>query len=201
MEERQILFAHEPGRKPLVAIRRMLIHSSIRELEQLGYYEKYCSVIGPANLARINELIGPGAMPAELALEHYRACDRLGLSDQQIYAAGLHAGENIADALLVASRQLGPSAERSAWDMIAAFYRMSKRIYDGGSVQYVKLSSNTLQIEYRENPLFSVRYYRIAYDGFIRRAFENVGVQVTEFRLTTYRPEGAEIEARIRWKE
>jgi len=199
MEGRQILFPHEPNPKPLMGVRRMLIHSSIRELQQLGVYERYCTLISPKSLAQISELIGPGSMPADLALEHYRACDQLGLSDEQIYAAGLRAGDNIGDALLVASKQLGAGAERSAWDMIGAFYRMSRRIYEGASVQYVKLGSNLLQIENRLNPLFSVRYYRVAYGGFIRQGFSKVGINVDDFRLSAYRPDHAEIDARIRW--
>jgi hypothetical protein len=201
MEARQVIFPHEPNPSPLTAVRRMLVHSSIRELQQLGHYERYCTLISPQSLAHITELIGPGSMPVDLALEHYRACDQLGLSDDQIYAAGLRAGENIGDALLVASKQLGSGTERSAWDVIGAFYRMSRRIYEGGSVQYVKLGSNALQIENRLNPLFSIHYYRIAYGGFIRQGFSKVGINVTEFRLTSYRPAHAEIDARVRWTE
>jgi len=201
MEVRHILFPHDPNAKPLTAVRRMLIHSSIREIQQLGYYERYCNLIRPQSLAQISELIGPGSMPIDLALEHYRACDELLLSEEQIYTAGLRAGDNIGDALLVASKQLSSGPERSTRDMIGAFYRMSRRIYEGGSVQYVKLGSNVLQIENRLNPLFSVRYYRVAYGGFIRQGFSKVGIDVDNFRLSPYRPEHAEIDARIRWRE
>ena len=200
MGERQIIFPHDPSAKPLTAVRRMLIHSSIKEIQQLGFYEQYCSQISPESLVQIYELIGPGSMPIDLALEHYRACDQLGLSDQQIYTFGLRAGENIGDALLVASKH-GSSGDRSAWDLVGAFYRMSRRIYDGGSVQYVKLDENTLTIENKLNPLFSVRYYRVAYGGFIHRAFSKIGLKVIDFKLSPYRAEHAGIDARIRWKE
>jgi hypothetical protein len=200
MEQREVLFPHEPTRKPLTAVRRMLVHSSITELERLGYFERYSQLIRPESLARIKELIGPGSMPADLALEHYEACDQLGLSDDAIYAAGVRAGEKIGDALLVASAQVGPMADHTAWTLVGAFYRMSRRIYEGGSAQYVKLGPNTLQIEYRDNPLFSVRYYRVAYGGFLRQAFKSVGLEINDFVLSPYRRERAEIEARLRWK-
>jgi hypothetical protein len=179
----------------------MLVHSSIRELQQLGFYDRYCALMRPESLAQISELIGPGSMPVDLAVEHYRACDDIGLSEEQVYTAGLRAGDNIGDALMVASKQLSSGAERSTWEMIGAFYRMSRRIYEGASVQYVKLGSNVLQIENRFNPLFSVRYYRVAYGGFIRQAFHKVGIEVDNVRLSPYRPEHAEIDARIRWNE
>lgn len=201
MEDRQVVFPHDASAKPLSAVRRLLIHSSIREIEQVGFYERYRELIRPESLGQIFELIGPGSMPVDIALEHYRACDQLGLSDEQIYTFGLRAGENIGDALLVANKQLGQTGERSAWDLVGAFYRMSRRIYEGGSVQYVKLGPTTLQIENKLNPLFSVRYYRVAYGGFIHRAFGKIGLRVADFRLSPYRPEHAEIEARIRWKD
>jgi hypothetical protein len=179
----------------------MLIHGSITELEQLGYYERYRDAIDPASLARIRELIGPGSMPIDLALGHYKACDQLGLTDEQIYAVGLRAGERVGDALLVKSAQTGTSgSERSPWNIVLAFHRMSRRIYDGSSVQYVKLGPNTLLMEYKENHLFSVRYYRVAQAGFVRSAFSIVGVEIKDFKLSPYRPEHAEIEARMSWK-
>ena len=200
MDEQEILFPHEPDAAPVTAVRRMLVHSSIREIQQLGYYEKYCDLIPPPSLEKIVELIGPGSMPIELALDHYKACDGIGLSDEMIYEAGVRAGENLGDALMVASKQLATSSENGAWGMIGAFYRMSRRIYDGGSSQYTKLGPNSLQIEYKLNPLFSMRYYRIAYGGFIHRAFGNAGLAVEDFRLSAYAPRHAEIIARVRWK-
>ncbi|HET6339988.1 MAG TPA: hypothetical protein VFG30_42560 [Polyangiales bacterium] len=199
METPELLFPHEANLKPLTAVRRMLVHSSITELEQLGYYERYCRIISPTSLAQIKELIGPGLMAVELALDHYRACDALDLTDEQIHAAGLRAGEKIGDALLVASAQVSASAEGAVWSVIGAFYRMSRRIYEGGSAQYVKLGPKSLLIEYKANPLFSVRYYRVAYAGFMRRTFGSVGLKIKDFTLSSYRREHAEIEVRMSW--
>lgn len=195
----EILFPHDPNPKPLTAVRRMLVHSSITELEALGYYERYSELVRPASLAQIKELIGPGSMPIELALEHYQACDALGLADEQIYAAGVRAGEKIGDALLVASQQVTQDAS-AAWSLVGAFYRMSKRIYEGGSAQYVKVGPKTLMIEYKQNNLFSIRYYRIAYGGFLRTTFSSVGFVVKDFTLSQYRRQNAEIEARLTWE-
>jgi len=102
--------------------------------------------------------------------------------------------------LMIASKQLATSSESGAWSVIGAFYRMSRRIYDGGSAQYVRLGPNSLQIEYKMNPLFSIRYYRVAYGGFIHRAFAKAGLEVEDFRLSAYAPRQGEIVARIQFQ-
>jgi hypothetical protein len=179
----------------------MLVHSSIAELRAAGLYDQYCALIGADSLASINELIGPGWMPVELVLAHYGACEKTGQSESQVYAAGLRAGEKMGDALLIAGGRSGVGpVERTAWDMIGAFSRMGRRLYDGGSSQYVKVGPNTLVIEYKENPLFSFAYYRIAHGGFMRQTFGSVGVPITSFTMSAYRPQGAQIESRMTWK-
>jgi hypothetical protein len=177
----------------------MLIHTSIAELKELGVYDHYCSLIAPESLSAISELIGPGWMPARLALEHYRTCDKLGLRDEQIHDAGLNAGEKMGDALLIATKAEA-TADRSPWAMIGAFARMGRRVYEGSSSQYVKLGSNQLEVENVGNPMFSVRYYRVGHCGFMSKAFSSLGVDVTEVKLSTYRSGGAEIDVRLTWK-
>lgn len=193
---REILVPHDESRGPLSAVRRMLVHSSISELQQLGVYERYCELVDRAALARINQLIGPGWMPVELALAHYDACDQLRLSDAIVTAAGVRAGENLSSALLVAG--LGVQ-DRSPWSFIGAFSRMGRRIYEGGSAQYVKLGEKILEIEHVRNPLFSFHYYRVAHGGFLRKSFGSLGADIHEVTFAPYRAEG-QIEVRLSWR-
>ena len=195
---REIIVPHDLSRGPLIAVRRMLVHSSIAELGTFGFYERYCQIIDRASLERIGELIGPGWMPVELALENYRACDALQLKDEAILDAGIRAGDKMGGALLVAGAQ--PQVEvkdRSPWPLLQAFARMGRRIYDGASAQYVKAASNTLRIEYLGNPLFAFHYYRVAHCGFLRQAFRSLSVEVDDVTLTPYRADKASIDVRI----
>jgi hypothetical protein len=195
---REIVVPHELSRGPLVAVRRMLVHSSIAELGAVGLYDGYCQIVDRGSLERIRELIGPGWMPVELALEHYSACDRLQLSDEAILAAGMRAGDKMGSALLVAGAQPQiESKDRSPWPLLQAFARMGRRIYDGASAQYVKAASNTLRIEYYGNPLFAFHYYRVAHCGFLRQAFRALNVDVGDVTLTPYRADKASIDVRI----
>lgn len=197
----EILVPHDPARGRLTAVRRMLVHSSISGLQADGLYERYVSNLSPSSLAAINALIGPGWMPVKLVLEHYTACDQLGLREQEIVANGLRAGEEMGNALLLANNQAGAStAEASAWSKILAFSRMGRRIHEGSSSQYVKLGDTALLIEHRDNPLFSIAYYRTAHLGFLRNTFNRVGIHITDLKLSPYRSAGAQTEVRVSWK-
>lgn len=201
-ETREVLVPHDPTRGPVVSVRRMLVHSSIAELRQSNVYDRYCSLIEPASLARISELIGPGFLPVELALEHWGACDRLGLSDDQILAIGENAGEKMKDALLVAARSTGAeqSAERAPWALIPAYARMDRRLYEGGSTQYVRLGPKQVQVEHAGNMLFAIRYWRTAHVGFMRTAFGSLGVEISDVKLSPYRSDAGQTEVRLTWR-
>ena len=197
---REVIIPHDPSRGPLTAVRRMLVHSSIAELQVLGVYDRYCECIDRASLERIHELIGPGWMPIELALEHYGACDKLKLSDQFIVDAGQRSGENVGDALLVAGARTGVRAkDRSPWSFVGAFSRMGRRIFEGGSSQYVKIGPRTLQIEHLRNPLFAFHYYRHAHTGFLRKSFGSLGVEISDVSYSAYHSDKAQIDFRITW--
>jgi hypothetical protein len=201
METREVVIPHDPKRGPLIAVRRMLIHSSIAELIRLGLYTSYCDQISSDSLERINELLGPGWMPLELALAHYGACDKLGLEAKEIELLGSRAGAKIGDLLLPKTPQGGSQVEQQdLWKITGAFSRMQHRIYDGGSSQYSKLGPKKLLIEYKNNPLFAIDYYRSAYTGFMRSAFGSLGIDIADIQLSAHRVQGAQTDARFTWK-
>jgi hypothetical protein len=195
---KEIVVPHDLSRGPLAAVRRMLIHSSIAELGELGLYERYSEMIDRGCLERIKELIGPGWMPVELAVAHYRACDRLQLSDEIVLQAGKRAGVKMGSALLVAGAQPQVEAkDRSPWPLLPAFARMGRRIYDGASAQYVKTGPNTLQIEHIRNPLFAFHYYCVAHGGFLSQAFRSLSIDVGDVTFATFRTSVDSIDVRI----
>ena len=192
-EQREILIPHDLSGGPLTALRRMLVQSSIAELKELGLYERYCKAIDPASFAGITDHIGPGWIPVELALAHYRACDALGLSDEQLGVLGGRAGQTLANSLLVAGPKVSP------WVAIHAFWRMGRRINEGSSAQYVKLGPTRLQIETLGNPLHTIAYYRLASFGFYRSAFGALGVNVRDVKIMSFRPQAGALDMRITW--
>jgi hypothetical protein len=197
----EIVIPHELERGPLVGVRRMLVLSSIAELKDVGLYDRYCACIDSRCLTQITEMIGPGWMPVELAKQHYEACDRLPLSDAQIEEMGVRAGDKMSSSLLVAGAQGARTAgDRDPWELVGAYSRMGRRIYEGSSSQYVKVAPNKLLIEHVGNPLFAIRYFRTAHASFMRGTFRSLGVDILDLSYSAYRPEKPQIEARLTWK-
>lgn len=197
---REIIIPHDLTRGPVRAVRRMLVHSSIAEIQQLGLYDEYRANIDKATLEHILELIGPGWMPVELAQAHYGACNRLSLSDEQIHAAGLRAGEKMGSQLIVGAQISSLPSERSAWELIAAFSRMGRRMHEGGSTQYLKLGPSKLQIEHVGNPLFAERYYRLGHGGFMYQTFKSVGIDVIDAKVSNFRADKLLFDVTLTWK-
>lgn len=196
---REILIPHDRSRGELRAVRRMLVQSSIAELKLIDCYERYCAHIEQESLREITEQIGPGWLSVELAMAHYRACDAAGIDDAQLEHLGATAGEKLARTLTVTASG-GPEGARSPWSLVGAFARLGKRIYDGGSIQYVKLGPSELLIENIGNPLFSIRYYRVAHLAFMRSSFATLGANVVEAKITNFRATGAMIEVSLAWQ-
>jgi len=197
----EVIVPHDPGRGPLLGVRRMLVLSSIAGLEEVGLYDRYSAHIDSTTLTSILEMIGPGWMPVELAKSHYEACDRMQLTDAQIQEMGFRAGNKMSGSLLVAGTQApGGTAERSPWELVGAYSRMGRRIYEGSSSQYVKLGPNKLLIEHIGNPLFSIHYFRLAHSSFMRGTFRSLGVEIADVIYSPYRPDPPRIEARLAWK-
>ena len=197
----EIIVPHDPARRELTAVRRVLIQSSLAELKTLGVYERYCASMDPSVLAEMTSLVGPGWVPLEFVLAHYEACDQLQLDDEPIRAAGSRTAENVQRALLANGVQAGdPGLMELPWSMLGAFARMGKRVYEGSSSQYVKIGRKRLLIENVGNPLYGFRYYRIAHAGFIHAAFGKLGVKVVDVSLAPYQSAGAVMETRITWR-
>lgn len=178
----------------------MLVQHSLLELLRLGVHDLYTRTVDPKALTAIGESVGPGWMPMTLALEHYRACDELGLSDDQIEAQGNAVGRKLQDALFVSpgkTSSVAPSI--SPWSSVDTLARIGRRIYLGGSAEYVKLAENELQIESVGNLLFEHRYFRMMHLCLLRCALSAIGLSGVNGEVTHSRREPSAVEVRVTW--
>jgi len=195
-----VLVPHDPTRGPLTAIRRVIVHSSVGELKERGLFPTYSKLAGDALVREITDSIGPGWLPIELALAHYRACDDLNLSDATLHQLGERSCEKVKGTLFpVEAQAVRGAAEQDVWAGAAALARMGRRIYEGGSAQYTRVGPSELAIEHVNNSLFSVRYYRVAHVGFLTAAFRDFGVKDVQVKLTTHTRKDVLTKVAIRW--
>jgi hypothetical protein len=196
---REVIVPHELSVGPLTAVRRVLIQSSLASLQDLGHFDRYRAAIEPDILAQLTDAIGPGWVPVELALAHYRACDALKLNATEMSLLGGRVGERVQSALLVLSKSMVDQPALAPWPAMSAFARMRRRMLQGSSSEYVKVSHTELLIEILDNVLLGVPYYRGAFASWLCAALRGLGVEVTTARISSYRKDGMAVEIRLSW--
>jgi hypothetical protein len=196
---REILIPHAPTAMPLTAVRNVFIQSSLAGLRANGYYERYVQLIDPAVLSELLSSLAPGWIPVALATAHYEACDGLMLSSQQLTEIGSQVGERLQESVLVSSAKRVRDADFDMWDVMLSLHRMWARLYQGGSVQVVKLGAREKLIETRGFSLFRFHYYRQTSLCAIAAAYRSLGAELTSVKIVSYSAKTHEMVVRASW--
>ncbi len=196
---REIIIPHEPGAGPVTAIRNLVLQSSLKELEMGGYFERYKTLIDPAVLHELTSNVGPAWIAADLALQHYKACDDLGLTTEEFLALGKRVGDRIQDATIVSPAKKARDASFDVWGTMRQFHRIWARIYVGGSVQVVKGGPKKLLLEQLGFPFNRYNYYRLATVATVRATYTSVGIRITQVKVASYDPKRNEVVIQAEW--
>jgi hypothetical protein len=178
----------------------VIIQSSLAELKTHGHYEAYTKRIDPGLLEQLLFSVAPGWIPVELAFAHYDACERLGLSDKDFAAMGRSVGDRVQETVLVSARKKAQEPAHDLLQSIGSLGRMYPRLFQGGSVQVVKVGPKTLLYEERGFRLNCFHYYRQGHVAAVRAAHEALGAKIVDLRALGYKPALDELVLRIEWQ-
>lgn len=198
-ESREIVVAHDPNAGPVTAVRNVVLQASLAELRAHGCYERYSKLVAPEVLEQLNTNIAPTWVPVELALAHYAACDELGLSAEDFAALGQGVGDRVQDTVLVSSAKKVPVEGVDLWKVEAQLHRMWPRVFQGGSVQVVKLGPKLKLLEQRGFRLTQFQYYRQAHLAAIRASHIALGAHITTLKVDSYNAARDEVVVRVAW--
>jgi hypothetical protein len=198
-ETREIVTPHDPNAGPVTAIRNVVIQSSLAELKAHGHYERYTPLIAPDALEQLTANVGPGWVALQLALLHYEACDKLGLSPEQFSELGAGVGDRVQDTVLVSSAKKERPDNTDPWQFEGQLHRMWPRVFQGGSVQVVKLNAKCKLLEERGFVLTRYHYYRQAHLAALRAAHTALGTSVSLLKVDSYDALRDELVVRIAW--
>lgn len=199
-EGREIVFPHERDIKPCTAVRNVVIQSSLAQLQDAGYYERYLKLIDPQRLQELLSSLAPGWTPIDLAHAHYGACDKLGLGQEEVQKLGQRIGSRLQETALVSAAKRNRDADFDLWTAAGALYRMWARLYQGGSCQVIKLGPKEKLVELRAFALSRHRYYRYAQLAGIGAAYEALGVKIETLKIVSYNPAHDELSFRLTWR-
>jgi hypothetical protein len=196
---REVVIPHDPKAGPVSAVRNVLIQSSLGNLKASGYYDRYVQLIAPEVLAQLLSSLGPGWIPLELASAHYEACEHLMLSAKELAKMGSQVGDRLQETALVSSAKKARDADFDLWEAMSALHRMWARLYQGGSVQVVKVGAREKLLEIRGFSLNRFHYYRQTALAAIGASYSALGPRMTSVRIQSYSPKTHELVVRSSW--
>jgi len=155
------VIALPPGEIPWAsAFRSTWVVSSLDGLRGCGHFDRYQTYLGEHRNTLLGCIAGTW-LPIAVAAEHYRACERLRLADDE-YARVAKAGSQVRmqwNARVVAELQ---AAHATPWDAIAQLQRTWRRAVDGGAFCAFKLDEHQARATFVGCELLDIAYFRRA---------------------------------------
>lgn len=198
-EGHEIVIPHEPEIRPMTAIKHVVLQSSLTNLEAAGHFARYASQASPELIQEIRTGLASAWSPIELAHAHYKACDALMLSSDELQHLGQRVGHKLQSTALVTSAKKVRDDDYDIWNAAGSMHRMWARMYQGGSVQVSKLGPKEKLLELRGFPLLCYRHYRHATLAVLTAAHAALGNQLLSVRIVGYREGRDEVQIRMNW--
>lgn len=134
-------------------------------LEEAGLLEAYKAVSPPEVREAIQSSVAGMWIPVDVAVRHYVAVDRLGLSSETASKLGRSTFERTKGLLLGTATGLAKGVGVNPWTLFPHFQRFWLRWLDGGAVRVLRLGPKDARVDVVECPLFESRYFRAALRG------------------------------------
>jgi hypothetical protein len=198
-EAREIIVPHRLDAGPMTAVRNVIIQSSLAQLKVAGYYDRYVKLIDPLALGELEAAISPGWVSVELATAHYRACENLRLTAQEFSTMGERVGERVQETALVTTSRKAREADFDVWAATPQLNRMWPRLFQGGSVQVVKIGPKDKLLEERGMSLNCFEYYRQAHVAAVRTTYASLPIRNVVARVVSYDAKDDEMVVRVTW--
>jgi hypothetical protein len=182
----QILIAHTEPVTRVSAVRSTLLQGSLQGLKEFGLYERWSSLIAPADRDLIVDAIAPTWLPVEVALAHYEACGRMEVDDAQQAQIGAAVGARVQGTLLATAGKLARNVGVTPDVAARCFAPLWSRLFQGGSLQIEHAGPKDLTLEFRQSVLPRCAYFRGTLCGNVRSSAQLLGVKVAYCKQVSY---------------
>jgi hypothetical protein len=179
--------------------RGTLILASRRTLQARGHFDAYRAHLAPDHETAIASSVAGMWLPIEVGVAHYRACDVLDLPEEEqllLGASVVHELQRtfIGTVLRAAGRGIGVSPLIG----LEKFFGVYARTIKGGGGRMMRIGPKDVRVEFVGLPFADIRYFRVAYRGFITAGCELFARRVVAAELTAGRSPTS-IAYRIAW--
>jgi hypothetical protein len=150
---------------PPTKVNSSWLRSSIRAIRERGHYERYLALL-PA--AYHESILSPPLgvwIPADLMVIHYGACDALNLEREAQIEIGAAVTKRVHGSILSIAVSLAKGAGVTPWAILERAQSVWDRIWNGGSIQAVKLGPRDARMDLAQWPCARFTYCRNGING------------------------------------
>jgi hypothetical protein len=179
--------------------RSTLLITSMQALRRHGYYDRYVAAIAPRHLETILSSVAGVWLPIEVGVAHYTACDALDIpTDEQLAIGGevVRALQKTFLGSLLKSAASGIGISPLAG--LEKFTNFRARSIQGGGARVIRFGPKDVRIDFVGEPFAAIRYFRVAYRGFIQAGCEFFSPRVVVAELEAFRS-ATTLGYRIAW--
>jgi hypothetical protein len=165
-----VLAYQSPEGASVVAVRSILLSSSLHMLRERGHFERYLEVVSPVYRDQIVLTLAPTWLPIRAAEAHYRAWEALGLADSEIEALASGVSGKLTDTFLATVVRSSRGVGATPWLLLNHAARAWSRVFQGGSVTLTTRGPKEVLLEARGLTMFDGHAFPLAYRRVITSA-------------------------------
>ncbi len=170
-------------------VRSTLLSSAIVTLRERGHYDAYLAKLPAHRHDDIQSLVAGVWIAMPIAMDHYEACEAIGLSADEMVAVGAAVGHRIQASTLSTLTRLAAGAGATPWAGFGIYDRLWKRMFDGGGFTIDKVGPKDALITMAHLSFARYAYFRASFRGVHLAGIEIFGKKGYVREMPTRSPE------------
>jgi hypothetical protein len=166
----EVIVPFDPPRSqaPLATgVRSTVLLGSLRGLRTRNLYSRYLTHLAPRSNEAIVSITANQWLPISVAIDHYAACEKLGVQASVAREIGEESGVLLSQTALGAILKMSTNAGMTPWPAIGQSRRLIERTWQGTSIAAFKLGPKEARLEWVGHPCAPIPYFRVAFGGFL----------------------------------
>lgn len=157
---------------PTTQVRSTLLCASIQSIRARGLYDAYLSALPEPLREEMMALTAGSWLPAQTAVAHYLACDRLPLDDAERVAIGADVARRVQHSLLDLLVRLSREGGATPWSVITRAEKLRVQTWKGGGLRALKTGPKDVHLAWHMQPCAQSTHFRLGFVGIVKGLFE-----------------------------
>jgi hypothetical protein len=179
-------------------VRGTVLVASQRSLKARNVWDAYQAAIEVPFRETLSLVLASSWVPIEVAVAHYRACDRLQLAPEDIRAIGREAGKFIYSATVAVVMKLSSQFGTSPLAILRNLDRFVERTWQGSAFQVKQVGPKEAEVLWFGQPCGNVPYFCEGFGAFLCGTFEPL-CRMSYYRILRPPPGVRAIAYRFSW--